>query len=409
MALLSLLLLGSALCAEEEPRKIRVIGTGKAQSTPILRRWFSAEPSTEPLIIPTREWGGVTSDDINRLMRIYFPRTYGLLLTYDFYFLAQVEMGFFSPKQEMWMCDALRNSEMGALNTRSTMGTFDSEWRDSTLSDAFPNDVAAILSSPFYQQGKTGRLIIKEDKDLPNVMKPYKRHIEPLFGQYQAGSPTLITIPKPGSVILSYTINRVGLGHPVPGQMAHVFYWSWNRSVIFTTQDMVYNTFWTSAGSSQSNPYSLDIVANIVWFSTGRSLPEDPFLVHEFRVDLFHFGIRKSLLVSLLEFTEGFGANPVKEYAKLLEVEKLQREASESYLAGHFGGAHDTLESALGDLDGLEDEVARLKDRALLWVYVVEWSVTTSVLLVAGFILWGLMVRRSLYREVGVTRDSFVG
>ena len=168
----------------------------------------------------------------------------------------------------------------------------------------------------------------------------------------------------------------------------------------------MYNTFWSAPGSPTTNPYSLDIVTNIIWFSTGRELPGDPFKVHDFRRDLFDYNIQKSLLVSLLDFAEIFGANPANEYRELDAVDEVKREASNYYLDREFEQAYDTLKVALTELKDLEEVATDLKNRALFWVYVVEWSVTTGVLLVAGFILWTLMVRRALYREVRVTRAT---
>jgi hypothetical protein len=46
----------------------------------------------------------------------------------------------------------------------------------------------------------------------------------------------------------------------------------------------------------------------------------------------------------------------------------------------------------------------RLRERALLWVYVVEWLAVTGTLLVCGMVLWTLMIRKRLYRQVAVTR-----
>lgn len=53
------------------------------------------------------------------------------------------------------------------------------------------------------------------------------------------------------------------------------------------------------------------------------------------------------------------------------------------------------------------EEVARReKNIALMWVYVIEWLVTVSTFFIAGFVLWSLMVRRRLYREVAKTSLS---
>ncbi len=399
------ILLGPGVQAQDKPRRIKVLGTGKAESTPILTVWFTTEPSTDAVVFPTRVWEGstVTPDDIRRYMRIYFPRSFTDLLEFEFFFLAQVDMTFFSPEQQKWIYDALTEHQKGGVNTRSIMSThswYYEPWRDSIISKAFPNDVDAVIADIQHKEGAPGPLVIKDDKDLPDIMKSYKKMIEPLFPQYSG----LNTVPKPGSVILSYTKNNVGLGSPVPGQIAHVFYWNWNRSVTFTFRDMVYDAFWSPKESPVSNPYTLDIVANIIWFSTGRQLPDDPFKVHEYRRQIMNFKIRKSLLVSLLDFAEKFGANPARIYSRLGEVEQVEARASELYLDGDFDAAYDTMTSATRQLSDVESDAAKLKDRALAWVYLVEWSTTTGVFLLAGAVLWTLMVKRALYRETAVTK-----
>ncbi len=406
---ISAILLVAIIPAAGENRslKIRVLGSGQVGGMNVLNRWFTAEPSTDALIIPTREYGDVTPEVIRRLMRLYFPRTESDLLSYDFFFLACVDMGFFSGRQQMWVRNALDNFPKGGINTRSVQGKYDTEWRDSMLSEPFPNDVVAVLSDEHYQHGKTGPIVIA-DRDVPSIMSPFKQRLEPIFRAYTDAGPILITIPKPGSVVLSYTRNRAGIGYPIPGELAHVFYWRWNRSTTFTFRDMVTSPFWHEGGASEPNVYALDIIANIVWFCAGRDLPEDPFRVHEYRMDLYNFGLRRSLLISLLEFAERFGALPTREYKELEGVEAIVAESSQSYLANEYDAAHDRLNVALAELDDLEKVSMRLKDKTLFWVYVVEWSITTATLLLAGVVLWALMVRRAVYREVRATRSSML-
>jgi hypothetical protein len=76
----------------------------------------------------------------------------------------------------------------------------------------------------------------------------------------------------------------------------------------------------------------------------------------------------------------------------------------ESYLDQDYNAAYETMKDVLGELSELESDAVKLKDRALFWVYVVEWSVTTGVFLVAGSVVWTLMVRRALYHEVSATK-----
>ena len=386
-----------------------MIGTGKAVGMPILTAWFTTEPSTDPTIIPTRETSDVIAGDIMRFMRIYYPRTYEDLLEYEFFFLAQVDMTYFSARQQKWLYDALTNFRKGGVNTRSAMSinaNFYQPWIQSMLSDTFPNDADAVLSDSQNFNAPSGPLIVKDGADLPGIMKPYKAIIEKIFPYYTSYKPNFpLTIPKQGSTILSYTKNNQGIGSPVPGQIPQVFYWSWNQSTTFTFRGIVYDDFWSSlvTRSHISNPYSLDIITNMVWFSTGRRLPEDPYKVHEFRRDLFNFGIQQNLLTSLLDFAEIFGANPVNEHARLNDIQGTRIQASNQYLDRDFDTAYDTMKTALQGLTSLEEDAAKLKDRAMLWVYIVEWLVTTAVFLVTGSVLWTLMVKQKLYRDVTTT------
>jgi len=52
----------------------------------------------------------------------------------------------------------------------------------------------------------------------------------------------------------------------------------------------------------------------------------------------------------------------------------------------------------------LSERLVELKERALLWIYAVEWIAVTATGLFCGSVVWSLMVRRRMYREVQVTR-----
>ncbi len=399
LGLMLLASLGPA-AAQSHPRIIKTLAMGKASSTPTLTAWLAAEPSTDPTIIATRAWGAVSGADIRRYMRIYFPRTYDGLLEYEFIFMAQVDMSFVSPEQAKLMYDVLRENPRAAVHTRSIMSavsTYYEPWRNSILPEAFPNDVDAVIADDHNFQGVAGPLVIKDDLSLPNIMRPYRSMLEPVYTFYGGVN----TVPKPGSVILSYTRNNAGVGSPVPGQIAHVFYWKWHQSTTFTFRDMVTDTFWSAPAS---NPYALDIIVNVIWWSTGRELPQDPLMVHDYRRLVFTYAIQKSLLTSLLDFAEIFGADSSKIYAKSDETEDYRTMAAQAYLDMDFVTAYDTMKIAMAGLGDLERDAARLKDSALFWVYLVQWLATTGVFLVAAVVLWSLMVRRSLYREVSSTR-----
>ena len=45
--------------------------------------------------------------------------------------------------------------------------------------------------------------------------------------------------------------------------------------------------------------------------------------------------------------------------------------------------------NAVADMEGLRSDAITLKDRALLWVYVIEYISVTGVFLLSGFLLSG--------------------
>jgi len=55
-------------------------------------------------------------------------------------------------------------------------------------------------------------------------------------------------------------------------------------------------------------------------------------------------------------------------------------------------------------MDKAEAAADKVKNEALLWVYVSEWLSVTGTSLVCGFLLWTLMIRRRMYKEVAYTQ-----
>jgi hypothetical protein len=406
LLIVSLLALSQG-AAQDDPRISRILAMGTAAHTPILTYWFANEPSTDPTVIPIKVWGTVSGADIMRFMRIYFPRSFDDLVEYDFFFLASVDISYVSPRNQQWLHDALHEFPRAAVNTRSIMSgvsIYYEPWRDSILSDAFPNDVDAVIADETNFQGIRGPMVIRDDPGLPNIMKPYKKMVESTFREYGG----LNTVPREGSTILSYTKNSQGVGSPIPGQIPHVFYWNWSRSITFTFRDKPNDAFWSApeTGSPLSNPYGLDIAVNVIWWSTGMGLPEDPLKVHEYRRLLFDYVIQRSLLISLLDFAEMFGGDSSGIYAESNAIDEGKRMSGSQYLDRDFDGAYESVKTAFGALVELQGKAMRLKDKALFWVYLAEWLVTLGTMMVSVAVLWSLMVRRMFHREIASTRWS---
>ena len=378
---------------------VRIIATGKAQGMPYVKAWMLNEPSLVGIIIPTREFGSVLARDIVRLMRIYFPRTFDDLISYEFLFLAQVDMVFVSPTQAQWMHDAIDVHGLGGVNTRSVMsmkGFFSVPWAESVLSNAFPNEPFSVINSPYYTH-PFGPLVVNDDPALAAVLNPFGSELEDIFREY-AG---LYTVPRAGSRIHTWLrTDLMECGYPDPGYIPHIFEWNYGKGITFTFMDMVYDDFW----STRVNPYALDIITNVIWYGSHRTLPDDPYKVHSLRESLKLYRSQKSAVLAVFEFAEKFGANAASLYEEIRQLDDRKSTADSLYLQAEFDASYDEISEVLESINLVAEKAVGLKDQALFWIYLVEWLSVAGVSLICGTTIWMLMVRRRLYREARVTR-----
>ena len=101
-----------------------------------------------------------------------------------------------------------------------------------------------------------------------------------------------------------------------------------------------------------------------------------------------------------------FGANLREVELGLLEQEEIYDGAKQSFIDADLNSADSTLSQVSTSYDVLTDLAFDLWNRAIFWVFVSEWLAVTGTSMVAGYVLWTLMVKRRLYREVSETRMS---
>jgi hypothetical protein len=176
-------------------------------------------------------------------------------------------------------------------------------------------------------------------------------------------------------------------------------YWKFGKGTTWTHSERI-TEYW----STELNPYGPDLLLAEIIFSTGRKLPEDVVMVHELRSRFWDFRATTSITLSYLEFIDRFGADTSKISSKMVDVSRKSIDAKQLYLDQEFGQSFSLMGDAIEDMESLMMEALRLKDQTLVWTYAIEWLAVTGVLLVTGFSVWTLMVKRRLYREVSVTR-----
>jgi hypothetical protein len=105
-----------------------------------------------------------------------------------------------------------------------------------------------------------------------------------------------------------------------------------------------------------------------------------------------------------MDWAETFGANIAPLSERLTDLEQGMEGAVGDYIEQDYHSAVSFLESMSPAVGEIAKDAVRLKDTALFWVYVIEWSVASATTIASGMVVWTLMVRRRLYREVDITR-----
>ena len=244
--------------------------------------------------------------------------------------------------------------------------------------------------------------------NVPPIFTPYME-LEGVETYLNPGT-TCITVPRDGAVVTSYSIGRYNVGYsgnyPHPefggtGWLPHTMFWRYGNATTWTHQDMLGgDRYWNPA----QNPYSIDMLLAEFMFATGRELPSDVILVHRLRSKFSNFQSTRSFIYSLLDFIDKFGANDAPVINKMQDITKVANDGKSQYLGQEYEVSTATMDDAIARMEDLRSEAMELKDRALFWVYLTEWMSITGVSMLTGFVVWTLMVRRRLYREVKVTK-----
>jgi hypothetical protein len=109
---------------------------------------------------------------------------------------------------------------------------------------------------------------------------------------------------------------------------------------------------------------------------------------------------------SVIDFTSAFGGRTTGLELRVLEMDHLVAISKDFFVEGELEESKKRVDLAIKGLTEITDDSIRLKDSTFLWIYLTQWLVVTATSMICGFILWSLMVRRRIYREVKTTRTS---
>jgi hypothetical protein len=338
---------------------------------------------------------------LNRYMRMYMPRNYDHLVeNRDLIVMYECPLGivqypnmYFDPRWISWFVKGVQDQGLSLLmmggdaswGGREEGASHYKSWGDTVLDTILPfeclvgtnPDRAGQLLPHFYDNHPLSRLPWKE-----------ARYVELLNK----------VLTKPGATLIAEAV-RKDVRYP------WIARWdAGNGKVVGETQ------VFGSKGHSNYMFFEWDWFQDyfifLAYIAYGKPIPDDIYRAHRIRGEINLHMEKNSLLISLLEFIEKFGANTLKLYAELDSINQMADEAKDHYLRDDYDAASDLFEDVHRAFDELNGKAVDEKQTVLIWVYLVEWFAVSGVALVSGVFVWMIMVKRRLYREIGTTRTA---
>jgi uncharacterized membrane protein len=402
--LVACFLISVSMCpalSKTEPVRVLYTGDPYPGQTPYV--YMKVEPFLRVTPIQASRdylWGFFTPNDIRKAIRLYMPRSYrSLIECYDIIIISDSNVESFTKDHHLWFRRAVVEDDRGLvmIGGHETFGTngHHPDWGQSHVGDLLPVETV-------YGGYESGRLEIFDTGNVFMESLPWRDDL-PFLRNY----PSNMVKARPGAEVLARTTTTWDLVYDRK-------YLNW-KNPFFSTWDFegkgrvfAMAGDWTPGGGWRFMQweYQPDFVVNLMLYCDKRAIPEDLDLVHTVRMRLSTLSHRRMMIISLVDFIETFGANPVSTLQAVNEVDEKRRVADQLYLDQDFDGALEAANRALQLMEGAEDIAEKSKANALLWVYVSEWLVVTGTSLICGFVIWSLMVRRRLYRDVATTRFS---
>jgi len=342
--------------------------------------------------------------DVYRMIRLYMPRSVSDLTTrFDVIILANANRIAVSPKNTEMLAAGVKEAAMGLVmfggwESFGGTGSAYPSWGETTVGQLLPTEDAGAIY--IYLPASSHRLVIDEPEHEFMSSLPWDSR-QPFMYNFHHN---LVTA-RAGAEVLAHVESFAYKDHPG--------FVTWELEGGARTFSITGEIIGPSSEPGQlhtmctrGNPweYALDFGANLMIYLDRRPVPQDVQLVHRVRMRMFEFSTRKSLLIGLLEFCDSFGANTAKIQVKIDGAAQITLDALPDYLELRFEEVLEAYDQVHGMLTEIEQDAIRLKNRALLWVHIIEWLAVSGTGMMAGFLLWSIMVRRRLWKEVGTTR-----
>jgi len=402
----------------EEPLKVLCLGAVESNVAPYAG-WFKQEPSISGHLVPARfyegGWSGVFSERIMRSVRMYFPRTYRDLASFDFIMLDSPVVSYFGNEGIHWMRRAIEEGAVGATTMNSILSKHQFcflPFLNSELAECFPLDGIRVaqyaggldstklsmkIGTPY-----SGAFHVRVNRDAPPVFTPFLS----LGIERFVGGGGYLMFARPGALIWMWSVGN----HPdVAPETPYLMSWRYGKGQAWSLSDNLRHGWWgwdmpAETHIVSKNPYGLDILVNWIRYASGRKPIQDVLTYHDLRARYGSYEDLRSLVYSVMDFVCSFGGRTGPLEQRVKEADVVVAESKRMYVAGNLDVAGSKIDLALGELASISEEAMRLKDATFLWIYVVQWLVVTATGLLCGFVVWSIMIKRKMYKEVPVTR-----
>ncbi len=330
---------------------------------------------------------------IRKSMRMYLPRTYeNHAGKFDLTVLSDTDRFLFTTEQQQMFKRGVVEAGQGMIMA----GGFEafggagwgSSWRGSSVEDVLPVECvdSQSWSSPFKASPFRG------SEDHPFVTSLPWRTMPAFDGMN-------VVVLKQGSTLL---LEAKGLKIGENEHKPVIVYGEIGQGASLA-HSPDWNPGWGTRVMNDWEYYG-DYLINMAYLVAAVPIPQDIELSHVVRMELAGYYLQRTVTISLLEFAEKFGAEVAPLEEDLNEIQLLKIEADGHYLDQEYEEVLSVTDRINALFLEINDDAIRLKDQALVWVYVVEWISVTATSLLCGFVLWTLMVRRRVYREIETTR-----
>jgi len=321
-----------------------------------------------------------------KIDRLYFPRTRKALLeTYDVIIFSDARVQHFTPRQLDDLEYAFRKAGM------TSFSSFGPSWihafEPTTLYYIVP-----ISEYTFYFPG-SWRVVFRRERD--PVLTPFTGlGVENVRGSYYGRMK-----PRQGTVVWAdmEPLNLPWLVSWRPGGK--------EAGIAWACADEFNADWWAlSPGMRGTNPYAIDLTANLMLYSRGMPLITDIQARRAARTLISGFMSQKLLVLSMMDWADLFGANTFSLSRRLTSLEAGVAKATSRYLEQDYGETVSIMRSLSSTMTEISRDAVSLKNQALFWVFLSEWLAVTSAAILAGIVVWTLMIRKAMYRSVEITR-----